>query len=367
MSHDTLDRPDHDGLDDAQLFLPELWAAHARVHPGKPAVVVGEVRRSWGDFDRNMSRIANQLIARGIGRGDKVAVLMANSVEILEIIFGIVRAGACVVPLSGLLTPDQVRTLVNDCGAVALFCSGAYRGTVEAVRDSLDHLRADGFIAFGFEAPGWQRFEDFLAGASDDFPKVSYHLDDPFNIIYSSGTTGLPKGIVQTHRARQHWSFSNAIELRFHDRARALTTTALYSNGTWLMVLPVLFTGGTLHVLPDFTPRAFLETVQRERITHSFLVPTQCIVTLADPAVEQFDLSSLEAVLCGGSALRPDTRQEVLARLTPNLVYLYGFSEGFATMCKPHAHADKPESVGTPVLGFELMIVDDDGRAWSGK
>ncbi len=349
-------------IDNAQVFLPDLWATHARFHPKREAVVCGDVRRTWGDFDRNMSRVANRLIAAGIRKGDKVAVLMGNSVDILEIMFGIVRAGACVVPLSGLLTATQVEGLITDSGSVAVFCSAEQRSKIDEVRGGLASIRDDGFIAHGFSGAGWQGFDDFMAGASGDKPVVAYDLTDDFNIIYSSGTTGLPKGIVQTHRVRQHFAFSNAVELRFHAQCRALTTTALYSNGTWLMVLPVLFAGGTLHVLPEFSPRAFLETVEREKITHTFMVPTQFIVTLDDPEFDKYDLSSLETVLSAGSPLRPDTKADVLQRLSPNLYDLYGFSEGFATLNRPDMQIAKPDSVGTPVIGFDVKIVDDAGN-----
>ncbi|MDP6389615.1 MAG: AMP-binding protein [Alphaproteobacteria bacterium] len=353
-------------IDNAQVFLPDLWATHGKFHPRKEAVVCGNVRRDWGEFDHNMSRVANRLIDRGIGRDDKVAVLMGNSVAILEVMFGVVRAGACVVPLSGLLTAEQLAVLIDDCDAAVIFVSEEFRERVDAVRDSLDKIRDDAFVAVGFQGDGWVPLADFIGDASDEKPAVRYDLGDDFNIIYSSGTTGLPKGIVQTHRVRQHWSFSNAVDLRFHSDARALTTTALYSNGTWLMVLPALFAGATLVVMPKFDPSEFLETVQNERITHSFMVPTQFIVTLADPDFDDYDLSSLEVVLCAGSPLRPDTKAEVLQRLSPNLYDVYGFSEGFATVHKPHMHAAKPDSVGTPVLGFDVKIIDDDGTELPG-
>ena len=351
------------GLDDCHLFLPELWATHARHNPEKEAVVCGDVRRSWREFDAAQNRVANALLAAGIGRGHAVAVLMPSSVDILEVMFGIVRAGACVVPLSALLTPDQLATLIDDSGAVAVFCGAGLVDRLDAVRGRLGKVRADGWIAHDGAAPGWTSFTDFLGSAPDTFPDVAYRLDDPFNIIYSSGTTGLPKGIVQTHRARQHWSFSNAVEMRFHEDARALTTTALYSNGTWLMVLPVLFAGGTLVVMPEFGTRRFLELVAAERITHSFMVPTQLVMMLEEPALDSMRPDGLEVLLSAGSALRPQTKEGVLARVTPRLYELYGFSEGFAAMAKPALHRTKPDSVGRPVVGFEVMIVDDEGRA----
>jgi acyl-CoA synthetase (AMP-forming)/AMP-acid ligase II len=193
-------------------------------------------------------------------------------------------------------------------------------------------------------------------------PGIRHAAGDDFNIIYSSGTTGVPKGIVQTHAARLHFAFSNAIELGITAEARTLTTTSLYSNGTWIVMLPTLFAGGTLHVMPQFGPDAFLEQVQRHAITHSFMVPAQFIAVLDEPALPDADLSSLHRVLCAGSPLRRDTKRAVLERITPGLVELYGFSEGFAAMLKPHEHAAKFDTVGTPVMGFDLRVIDAEGR-----
>jgi long-chain acyl-CoA synthetase len=349
-------------LDDYQVCIPRVLAGHARTLANKPAVVCDDEVRSWHGFDAAMSRVANALLARGIGRGCKVAVLMDNAILTLELMLGIVRAGACLVPLSALLTPDQLRTLLTDSQSEALFCSGAHRHKIEACRRDLPGIGPERFFATDFQAPGWQDCAALMATASDRFPDAAYAQDDPFNIIYSSGTTGLPKGIVQTHRARLHWAFSNAIDMRFHVNARGLTSTPLYSNGTWLTVLPALFAGATLHVMRKFEPHAMLDLIERHRITHTFAVPTQLILALDEQRRARRDLSSLESLLCAGSTLRPDIRRQVLSELTPALFCMYGFSEGFATVCKPHQQADKGESVGLPVLGFEVMIVDDQGR-----
>ncbi len=351
-----------DTLDDPQVYLPDLWATHARFYPDKPALVCGGRTRTWRAFNEGMNRVANALLAKGIGKGDQVAVLMENSVEILEVIFGVVKAGACVVPLSGLLTGAQLATLIDDCDAKMLILSAEFLDRIAPERATLTKIRDDGWIAADFEADGWQRLETLLDGASSDQPPVRHEMTDPFNIIYSSGTTGLPKGIVQTHRARLHWAFSNAVEMAFSSDSRALTTTALYSNGTWLMVLPVLFAGGTLYAMDTFEPGGFLETVAREKITHTFMVPAQYLMVLAQPELDATDLSSLKTMLSAGSPLRRDTKRDVIARMGPGLYELYGFSEGFATILKPHQHHEKFASVGTPVIGFELRILDEEGR-----
>ena len=348
-------------LDDCQVCIPQIFANHARTLGDKPALVCGTQVRTWREFDANMSRVANSLLARGIGHGRTVAVLMNSGIDIVEVMFGVVRAGACVVPLSGLLTSDQVKTLLLDSNATALFCARSQQEKVDECRSGLPNIRSDQFFSTDFEAPGWIHSASLMATASDAFPRVNYRQDDAFSIIYSSGTTGLPKGIVQTHRARLHWAFSNAIDLGFHVTAKGLTSTALYSNGTWLTMLPTLFVGATLYVMPEFKPSLFLDMIQKNAITPTFTVPTQLILSLGELADARYDLSSLQSVLCAGSTLRNEVRREVLEKITPNLYYMYGFSEGFATMCKPWQHATKGESVGLPVLGFEVMIVDDEG------
>ncbi|WP_164155407.1 class I adenylate-forming enzyme family protein [Sandarakinorhabdus rubra] len=343
-------------IEPAFASLASIWSTHARFAPDRIAAICGNDQLSWRDFDRGTSRVANALLGLGAGHDVPVALAMHNSLEMLQVMFGIVRAGACMVPLSGMLAPAQLAGLLADSGARMIFVSPSCRALVEAADLPADIQR----IALGFVAEGWLDGDALLAASPDTDPGVRVGPQDRFNIIYSSGTTGLPKGIVQNHGARTHFAWSNALELGMTHDTVALATTPLYSNGTMFMVLPPLLMGGTTVIMEQFSPAAALALIERHAVTHVFMVPTQCIVTLDDPACGQHDLSSLKALLSAGSPLRADTREAVIARITPNLYELYGFSEGFATMRKPQDRPARPGSVGRPVIGFDMRIVGSD-------
>jgi len=349
------------GLDRCDVHLPHVWASHARFTPHKPAIIFRDQIVSWSQFNARMNKVANALLRDGHSSGSKVAVVMTNSVEMLEIMFGIVKAGNCVVPLSGMLTTEQLETLVRDSGATAIVTDEKLRHLVEPLLNRLPDIQQGMSLAVGFEGDGWRSYAAFLADSSPEEPAVRYSLDDAFNITYSSGTTGLPKGIVQAHRARLHWSWSNGITFGFSRDSVALITTSLYSNGTWFMVLPPMLTGGTMVVMEQFTPASCIMLIERYQASHAFLVPTQFNALLAEPTLHGACLSSLRMLLSAGSPLRMTTRKEAEQRICPHIFELYGFSEGFATVITPEDAARKPGSVGMPVIGFDLRIIDDAG------
>lgn len=173
-------------LDDAQTLIPDVFETHATFRPRQEAVVCGAVRRDWGEFNARINRVAHGLLARGVSRGDRVAVLMGNSVEMLECLFGIVKAGACAVPLSGLLTGEQLAGLIADSGAVGLFATEEFRAKVDPLRATLAAVRPELTIAVHGSRDGWVDHAALVAGMPATMPPVVCALSDPFNIIYLS-------------------------------------------------------------------------------------------------------------------------------------------------------------------------------------
>ena len=349
-------------IDKTHFDILNVIETHGNYQPEKLAICCGGVNRQWRDLRENINKVANFFKKIGVEKGDNVALLIGNRPEIIELIFGIVKMGACVVPLSGLLTKEQVTVLVNNSNSKLFIADYDFVDLVTSDLSQFKNIREEKLLFLGGDANCWEKIA--LEEKEYNF-EYNCAPEDNFNIIYSSGTTGVPKGIVQTHRARSHWATSNAIEMSFSSDSKSLTTTALYSNGTWLMMLPTLFVGGTLHVMDGFDANAFVELVKNEKITHTFLVPPQFSAILSLENLQKNCFSSLKTVLSAGSPLRLDIKENILLSISENLFELYGFSEGFATMLKPCDQRKKFGSVGTPVLGFEIKIIDEKGKECS--
>ena len=185
-----------------QLTVVDMVRASARKNPDQEALICGDERLNWSDFDTRINRVANALIARGIGKGDNVAVLSPNSIAYAELFMGIIRAGACITPLSTMASPDALEKMLADCGARMLFLANQYR---DLAAPFLDRLIAEK-VAIDFDASGFTDYEDMLDKAPVTDPMIPIEMTDAVNLIYSSGTTGTPKGILHNHWMRRKWT-----------------------------------------------------------------------------------------------------------------------------------------------------------------
>jgi len=348
---------------DAPL-LPEVLTRQARWHGRQTALVMDDQRRSWQQFEEATSRIAQALLASGVGRGVSVVLLMTNSLEMIEAIFGVLKAGAAVVPLNTSVPDAALQSMTLDCGARVVVASGEHCARYAALRDVLPGVQLWLSVepAGAEPAPGWQDFTRWRDSAPATTPAVELRDDDVCNIIYSSGTTGLPKGIVHTHRRRLDWAYDLALALRYHSGCVTLCTLGLYSNISWVSILCTLLAGGRIVVARSFDAEETLALIEREHVTHSSVVPLQLQRLLESPGFRQRDLSSLQSVMCCGSPLPLVVKQRVIERIGPHLIELYGLTEGVITTLAPEELGAKLASVGKPVQGTDLRIIDEQGR-----
>lgn len=346
-------------------LLPDIIALNGRWLHGKPAVVLDGDTVSWAQFADRTAQVANGLLGAGLEPGDRVVILMTNSLEMAEAIFGALRAGATVVPLNVSVTNEAVRGMINDSGARAVIASDAHVARIDALRDSLPPDIGERYFQVAAEpdrGAGWQSFTAMRDAADAAPPPVAVGPRDGCNIIYSSGTTGLPKGIVHDHACRMAWAYDMAVALRYHAGARTLVALGMYSNITWVAMLSTVLAGGTLVIRTRFDQRDCLAVMQDERITHFAMVPLMYQRLLEHDDFGRYDLSSLQSYMCCGSPLSLELKKAIVERMPGDLIELYGLTEGLITILAPEDLDAKLPSVGRPCPGQALAIIDDDGR-----
>lgn len=333
-------------------------SAHAAATPDQPALISGETIRTFAEFDARTTRLAHALARRGVGAGDRVAVMLPNGLEFFESWAAATKLEAAVVLVNWHLKADELAYILRDSNARVLI---AHRGLADRYGPALASVDRCEVVVVPDE------YEPAVARDGDGPPLAIEALDAP--IFYTSGTTGRPKGVIHGRpdpgRARQNMHGQVALWGWTADEVYIVTGPAYHAGpGGWTMA--ALYVGATTVILESFDASEWLRLVERHHVTRTFMVPAHFIRILEVPDDERQarDTSSLQLIVHAGAPCPVPVKRRIIDALAPcEIAELYGMSEGGATRIAMAEWLERPGSVGTPWPGTELRILDPDGRA----
>ena len=336
-------------------LITDLIRQHAAQDPRRRALMEGERQLDYGALDALMDRIAAALQRDGLQLGDTIAICAGMSIEYAAVFLGALRAGVVVAPLAPGTTAASLARMVSDAQARLVFTDATNAAVLpEGGLSALKTVTLD-------DAPVGQALNDWLAPPGQRPAPVQLQPQSPFNIIYSSGTTGQPKGIVQSHGMR--WAHVNrGAAYGYGPQTVTLLSTPLYSNTTLVVFFPTLGFGGTVLLLPKFKALDYLQLAEQQRVTHTMLVPVQYQRLMAQTDFDSFDLSSFQVKFSTSAPFAASLKADVLKRWPGALVEFYGMTEGGGTcILEAQLHTDKLHTVGRPAEGHDIRLIDDNG------
>ncbi|MGQ3000570.1 class I adenylate-forming enzyme family protein [Variovorax sp.] len=336
--------------------IADLIRFHAHNTPERPALADAAQQLDYRALDALMDRIAASLQRDGLRAGDAIAVCAASSVNYAAVFLGALRAGVAVAPLAPGSTPSSLARMISDADARILFADAGAAEVIGAAQPGgIARVALDG-SAIGRSLADWLAPEGATPEPADVQPGTA------FNIIYSSGTTGEPKGIVQGHGMR--WAHvQRGAKYEYDSHTVTLLSTPLYSNTTLVVFFPTLAFGGCVVLMPKFDALGYLQLAERHRVTHTMLVPVQYQRLMAHPRFDAHDLSAYRFKFSTSAPFNAALKADVLARWPGGLIEFYGMTEGGGTcILEAHLHPTKLHTVGQPAPGSDIRLIDEEGR-----
>jgi len=349
-----------------------LMSRTARRYPDRLAVVCDSVRRNWSEVDERTNGFAKALSELGVVRGDRVAILLPNCDQYVEVLFGCFKVGAVAVPMNAKLHPNEVVFHVNDARARVLVCHEDNAAQIESIRSQL--ASTEHCVAVGWAPGNFQSYESRVSALrTNEDQAIDIERDELAWLFYTSGTTGRPKGAMLTHgnlMAMTVGSLADMVPMTVDDVSLHVSPL---SHGAGLYLLPRVARGSANIILSRFDPEKALQAIEGEKVTSiSSIVPTQIRMLLDSLLLGKLDLSSLQYVVYGGSPMYVDDIHRAVSRLGQVWIQLFGQGESpmTGTSLSRHEHVldgtpqqrARLESAGTARTDMEVKILDDDDR-----
>jgi acyl-CoA synthetase (AMP-forming)/AMP-acid ligase II len=338
--------------------------------PDRVATICGPRQQTYRQYGDRVARLASALQSLGMGKGDRVAMMSLNSERYLEFYFGTWWGGGAVNPVNIRWSSREVAYSLDDCQSKILLVDDQYKGLIDDLKRQSKSLTTVIYVGDGDVPTGALSYEDLISKA-DPVPDAGCRGADLAGVLYTGGTTGFPKGVMLSHDNLSANAMTGLAEGVTHRDARTLLITPMFHAAAVAPMNSHAYAGGTFIIVPAFTPKAALEVIQAQRVTHMLLVPTMIQMLVDSPEAANHDLSSVQCVTYGASAISEAVLRRAMARLpAANFMQAYGMTElaPFATVLPPYYHTaegqklGKLRAAGRATMICELRIVDGDGQ-----
>jgi acyl-CoA synthetase (AMP-forming)/AMP-acid ligase II len=345
------------------MNLGSILTWQARKYRDKVFMICDEQRITYGELNSKVNCLANGLISLGISKGDKVVTLFYNSVEVVETYFALLKIGAVCVPLNYRLKGNELQYIIDHSDAKAMIFSGDFTGVIEDISQGLKKTAI--YITTSPEPmPGTLSYQELIRSHPAEEPERVVAMDDESVILYTSGTTGRPKGVVLTHENQFLNTTNYALAYCMKDWDIELALTPMFHSSTLGRIITYVFSGCTFITSKRFDPSWALRTIEREKITSITQAPTMYVAMINLKNAGRFDTSSVRRVVTGAAPMSVNNKK-ALKELFPKagLFDLYGLTEASpgVSILEPDRFFEKIESVGKPMVTVEVKVVDEKG------
>jgi len=350
------------------MNLGQTFKVNAKKYADKVALKEKNRSFTYAQTNERVNRLAHSLLSLGLGKGDKIAVLLENTSEIVELYLATAKTGIIIVPINFRLIGREVEYILNHSDATVLFVHDQFTGTVDGLRGDLPKLKPEHYFVVGKETPGYRQYEKFIEGASAAEPDCNVSPEDAWILIYTSGTTGKPKGVLRSHESHVAYYLINAVEFGFASDDVCMNVMPLCHINSVYFTFTFLYIGAAAYIHPamSFKGEEVLEVIEKERITFISLIPTHYSLLLNVQGEERRrDVSSIRKLLCSSAPVRQKMKMEIMEFFPGVQLYeAYGSTEaGVVTILKPEEQLKKLGSIGRESLGTELVkLLDSNGE-----
>jgi acyl-CoA synthetase (AMP-forming)/AMP-acid ligase II len=350
------------------LNLGQILKVNAKKFPLTVALKDSERALTYPELNRRVNKLAHSLLSLGLQKGDTVAVLLENSIEIIELYLATAKTGIVIVPINFRLISSDVEYIADNADVKAFFVHDEFTATVDPIRPRLTKIAAGNYVVVGAPTPGYRPYDEFIAAASESEPECEVLPEDTWILIYTSGTTGKPKGVVRTHESHIAFYLINAIDFGFNEHDACLNVMPLCHINSTFFTFTFTYIGASVYIHParSFRAEEILEIVAREKITFISLIPTHYNLILNTPPEARIhDRSSIRKLLCSSAPVRKSMKLAIMEFFPGVQLYeAYGSTEaGIVTVLKPEYQMKKLGSIGFESLGTEFVkILDADKK-----